>query len=70
MATRTKTITWTDRHEELARRVVERHADKMRMNDILPFTSATHDGQRRENQSGAILFALMLAAGEVPEREQ
>lgn len=69
MAAKTKTITWTERHEELARLVVERHADSMRMNDILPYTATTHDGQRRENQSGAILFALMLAAGKVPQEQ-
>jgi hypothetical protein len=57
-------ITWSDEHQRLAELVVKKHAGRMGELGI-PTRSATRPGgEQGVNRSGAILFALMLAAGE------
>lgn len=62
-------ITWTDEHERLAEQVVKKFAG--RMGELGINVRANRSGREKDfNHSGAILMALMLAAGEVSENHE
>jgi len=61
-------ITWTDDHERLAELVVKKHAGRMGELGINVRSNARSGKDKDFNRSGAILMALMLAAGEAPEK--
>lgn len=61
-------ITWSDEHQRLAEIVVKKHAGRMGEAGIPTRSSTRPGGESSINRSGAVLFALKLAAGEVPEK--
>lgn len=68
MSSEKTNITWSDEHQRLAEQVVKKHAGRMGELGI-PTRSATRpSGEQSINRSGAVLFALKLAAGEVDEK--
>ena len=63
-------ISWTPEHERLAELVVKQNAGRMGELGINVKSNVRPNKEKDYNRSGAILFALMLAAGEVPEPEK
>jgi hypothetical protein len=63
-------VTWSEDHQKYAEMVVAKYAGEMGKLGI-PTRSATRPGGEESiNRSGAILFALMFAAGALEEDEQ
>lgn len=63
-------ITWSDEHQRLAELVVKKHAGRMGELGIPTRSATRRGGEVSINRSGAILFALMLAAGEASVEEK
>jgi hypothetical protein len=57
-------VTWSDEHERLAKMVVKKYAGRMGELGI-----STRFG-KNINRSGAVLMALMVAAGETEEKDK
>jgi hypothetical protein len=63
-------IMWSDEHELLLEKIIKRHAGRMGELGIATRSKVRPGGEMGFNRSGAILFALMLAAGEVEEKDK
>lgn len=57
-------VTWSEDHERLVEKIVKKYAGRMGEMGI-----ATRHG-KKINRSGAVLIALMLASGEVEEKDK
>ena len=58
-------IMWDQEMDRLVEKIVAKHAGKMGEMGIAPKTKVRPGGEAGPNRSGAILYALRLAAGEV-----
>ena len=62
-------IMWTPELDALVEKVVKKHAGKMGEAGLAPMTAVRGSGFKTPNRSAAIVFALMLAAGEIATPE-
>lgn len=56
-------ITWSDEHQQLAEIIVKKYMGKMELLDIPTHSANRKHGEQVISRSGAVLMALMIAAG-------
>lgn len=63
-------IMWGEEQERLIEKIIARHAGRMGEAGIATRSKVRPGGEIGLNRSGAIMFALMLAAGETEEKPE
>jgi hypothetical protein len=63
-------VMWSEEHQRLAEKVIKKYAGRMGELGIATRNTTRKGGIEDINRSGTLLFALMLAAGEVEEKDK